>query len=77
MKKGKRDKRRSSFVFGFGLLGVFAAFYFGSAMLNTAELKGLAAVTIWEIPLTIWMGLVTILSGLIITRIYLVKGDKS
>ncbi|MCD5398110.1 universal stress protein UspA [candidate division NPL-UPA2 bacterium] len=76
MKSKERDKRRSSFVFGFGLLGVFAAFYFGSAMLNTAELKRLAAVTIWGIPLTIWMGLVTILSGLIITRVYLVGGEK-
>ena len=77
MEEGKKNKRRKNFVFGFGLLGVFAAFYFGSAMLTTAELKRVAAITILGMPLAIWVGLVTILSGLIITRIYLVKGDKS
>lgn len=67
------EVRRNNFRLGFGLLAVFAAFYFGSALLATAEFKATAAIIILGIPLTIWAGFVTILSGLVIIRICLVK----
>ena len=77
MKYKKGNVRRRNFVLQFGLLGVFVAFYFGSAILTTAELKEIAGITVLGIPLAIWVGLVTILSGLIIARICLVKGGKN
>lgn len=76
--KNKTDNvRRKNFVFGFGLLGVFAAFYFGSAILTTAELKEIAGITILGLPLIVWKGFITILSGVIIARICLVRAGKS
>lgn len=68
---------RRSFILGFSLLSVFAVLYFGAAMLTTAELKEAAAATVLEVPLAIWVGMITLLSGLVVTRIYLVKGGRS
>lgn len=73
----KGNVRRKNFVFGFGLLGVFATFYFGSTILATAELKEIAGITILGMPLAIWAGLATILSGLVIARVCLVKRGKN
>ena len=77
MENRKSNVRRRNFVLGFRLLGIFAVFYFGSAILTTAGLKEIAGIMILGIPLAIWAGFVTILVGLILARICLVKGGEN
>ena len=77
MKNRKGNVRRRNFVFAFRLMSVFTVFYFGSAILTTAGLKEIAGIMILGTPLAIWAGFVTILVGLILARICLVKGGEN
>lgn len=57
-----------------GLLGVFAAIYFLVAILTSAEFAELAATEIvLGLPLGFILGITVIISGLIVTRIFLSK----
>ena len=56
-----------------GLMAIFTAIYFVTAILTSAEFAELAATLVLGLPIGFWLGLVVIISGLIITRIYLAK----
>ena len=57
-----------------GLLAVFAIIYFGVAILTSAEFADLAATEVFlGLPLGFVLGIGVIISGLVITRIYLSK----
>ena len=56
-----------------GLMAIFTAIYFVTAILTSAEFAELAATTVLGLPLGFWLGIIVIVSGLIITRIYLAK----
>ncbi len=55
------------------LLAVYTVIYFGIALMTSATFKDIAATPIAGMPLAIWGGLVAIISGVIITRLYLNK----
>jgi len=55
------------------LLGIFSAIYFTVAILTAAEFADLAAIIIFGLPLGFYMGMGLIISGLVITRIYLAR----
>ena len=57
------------------LLAVYTVLYFGIALMVSATFKDLAAMEVVGMPLAIWGGLLVIISGVIITRIYLNKMD--
>ena len=56
-----------------GLMAIFTVIYFVVAVLTSAEFAELAATMILGLPLGVYLGLGVIISGLIITRIYLAK----
>ena len=56
-----------------GLMAVFTIIYFVVAILTSAEFAELAATMIFGLPLGFYLGIGLIISGLIITRIYLAK----
>lgn len=57
-----------------GLLGVFAIIYFAVAVLTSAEFAELAATeVVLGLPLGFILGIAVIISGLIVTRIFLSK----
>jgi putative solute:sodium symporter small subunit len=56
-----------------GLMAIFSAIYFTVAILTSAEFAELAATMVLGLPLGFWLGIGLIISGLIITRIYLTK----
>lgn len=56
-----------------GLMAVFTIIYFVVAILTSAEFADLAARMIFGLPLGFYLGIGLIISGLIITRIYLAK----
>ena len=56
-----------------GLMAVFTAIYFIVAVLTSAEFAEFAARMILGLPLGVYLGLGLIISGLVITRIYLAK----
>lgn len=57
------------------LLAIYTVLYFGVALMVSASFKELAATEIAGAPLAIWGGLIVIISGVIITRLYLKKMD--
>ena len=57
------------------LLAVYTVLYFGVALMVSATFKDIAATSIAGMPLAIWGGLVVIITGVIITRMYLNKMD--
>jgi len=57
------------------LLAVFTVLYFGVALMVSASFKDLAATVVAGMPVAIWGGLVVIISGVIITRLYLKRMD--
>ncbi len=61
------------FKFSFKLFAVFAIIYFGAVLLTSAPMKDIAATVVAGLPLAIWAGWGMILSGVIITRIYLAR----
>jgi putative solute:sodium symporter small subunit len=55
------------------LMAIFTVIYFSVAILTSAEFAELAATTVLGLPLGFWLGIGVIISGLIITRVYLMK----
>lgn len=58
------------------LLAIYTVMYFGIALMTSATFKDVAATPVAGMPLAIWGGLVIIISGVIITRLYLNKMDS-
>lgn len=58
------------------LLAIYTVLYFGIALMVSATFKDVAATEIAGAPLAIWGGLVVIITGVIITRLYLNKMDS-
>ena len=56
-----------------GLMAIFTTIYFVVAVLTSAEFAEFAATMIFGLPLGVYLGLGLIISGLVITRIYLAK----
>ena len=56
-----------------GLMALYSVIYFAVAVLTSAEFADLAATMILGLPLGFYLGVGVIISGLIITRIYLAK----
>ncbi|WP_321323560.1 DUF485 domain-containing protein [Thiomicrorhabdus sp.] len=57
------------------LLVIFTVLYFGVALMVSASFKDLAATVVAGMPIAIWGGLLVIISGVVITRLYLKKMD--
>lgn len=57
------------------LLAIYTVMYFGIALMVSATFKDVAATDVAGMPLAIWGGLLVIISGVIITRLYLKKMD--
>lgn len=57
------------------LLAAYTVLYFGIALMISATFKDVAAAPIAGMPLAIWGGLVVIVTGVVITRMYLNKMD--
>lgn len=57
------------------LLAIYTVLYFGVALMVSATFKDIAATPVAGMPLAIWGGLLVIVSGVIITRLYLKKMD--
>jgi len=58
------------------LLAVYTVMYFGIALMVSATFKDIAATDVAGMPLAIWGGLLVIITGVIITRMYLNKMDS-
>ena len=56
-----------------GLMAIFTVIYFVVAILTSAEFGELAATMILGLPLGFYLGIGLIISGLVITRVYLSK----
>jgi uncharacterized membrane protein (DUF485 family) len=59
-----------------GLMAIFAVIYFGVAVLTSKEFADLAATMVFGLPLGFILGIGLIISGLVITRIYLAKVES-
>jgi uncharacterized membrane protein (DUF485 family) len=57
-----------------GLLAIFTLIYFVTAVLTSAEFADLAALPVLGMPLGFLLGLVLMVVGLVVTRIYLSRG---
>lgn len=57
------------------LLAIYTVMYFGIALMVSATFKDVAATQVAGMPIAIWGGLVVIITGVIITRLYLKKMD--
>jgi len=57
------------------LLAVYTVLYFGIALMVSATFKDIAATQVAGMPLAIWGGLLVIITGVIITRLYLKRMD--
>lgn len=57
------------------LLAVYTVLYFGVALMVSATFKDTAAIEVAGAPLAIWGGLVVIIVGVVITRLYLKRMD--
>ncbi|WEJ63634.1 DUF485 domain-containing protein [Thiomicrorhabdus lithotrophica] len=57
------------------LLAVYTVMYFGIALMVSATFKDIAATQVAGMPLAIWGGLLVIITGVIITRLYLKRMD--
>lgn len=63
----------SKVKFSLTALGIYAVLYFGIALMTSATFKDIAAAPIAGLPLAIWGGLLIIITGVVITRLYLKK----
>lgn len=63
----------SKVKFSFTALAIYAVLYFGIALMTSATFKDIAAAPIAGLPLAIWGGLLIIITGVVITRLYLKK----
>ncbi len=57
----------------YGFLAVYALIYFSAALFTSAEFKDLAQIELVRMPLGVWMGLAVFITGVGITRLYLIK----
>lgn len=57
------------------LLAIYTVLYFGVALMVSASFKDVAAIEVAGAPLAIWGGLVVIIVGVVITRLYLKRMD--
>lgn len=57
------------------LLAIYTVLYFGVALMTSATFKDIAALEIIGLPLAIWGGLIIIISGVVITHLYLKKSE--
>lgn len=64
---------KQRFNFSFSLFIIFAIIYFGAVLLTSAPMKETAAMIVMGLPLAIWLGWGLIISGVVITRVYLSK----
>ncbi|MEW6697215.1 MAG: universal stress protein [Bacillota bacterium] len=68
-------------AFSGGLLALYALVYFGAALLTSAPYKDTAAAELLGVPLAIWAGWATLISGVVVTKIFLNKtnhgGDEA
>lgn len=64
---------KKQFRFSFSLLFLFAATYFFAAIITTKELKHVAAIEIFGLPLALYLGLMVFVVGVLVTRLYLLK----
>lgn len=67
----------SKVKFAMTMLVIYTVLYFGVALMTSATFKDIAALNIAGLPLAIWGGLLIIVSGVVITRLYLIKMSKS
>ncbi|WP_044406389.1 DUF485 domain-containing protein [Thiomicrospira microaerophila] len=58
------------------LLVIYTVLYFGVALMTSASFKDIAALEVIGLPLAVWGGLLIIVSGVIITRLYLRKLEQ-
>lgn len=58
------------------LLVIYTVLYFGVALMTSATFKDIAALEIIGLPLAVWGGLLIIVSGVVITRLYLRKLEQ-
>jgi uncharacterized membrane protein (DUF485 family) len=54
-------------------LAIYTVLYFGVALMTSATFAEIAAIPLAGLPLAIWGGLLIILTGVVITRLYLKK----
>lgn len=67
---------RKKFITSFVLFFVFAVTYFGAAMINTAELKEIAAIMVFGLPVAFYLGVLVFVMGLVVTHLHLAKNTK-
>jgi len=67
---------KSKIKFAAILLAIYTVLYFGVALMTSASFKDVAALEIVGLPLAVWGGLLIIISGVIITRLYLRKLEQ-
>lgn len=58
------------------LLAIYTVLYFGVALMTSATFKDVAAIEIIGLPLAVWGGLLIIVTGVAITRLYLRKLEQ-
>jgi len=58
------------------LLVIYTVLYFGVALMTSASFKDIAALEVIGLPLAVWGGLLIIVSGVVITRLYLRKLEQ-
>ena len=56
-----------------GLMALYSVIYFAVAVVTSAEFADFAAQMVLGLPVGFWLGMGVIISGLIITRVYLAK----
>jgi putative solute:sodium symporter small subunit len=59
-----------------GLMALFTVIYFVVAVATSAEFADFAATMIGGLPLGFYLGIGLIISGLVITRVYLAKIER-
>jgi len=58
------------------LLIIYTVLYFGVALMTSATFKDVAALEIIGLPIVVWGGLLIIIAGVVITRLYLRKLEQ-
>ncbi|WP_022854174.1 universal stress protein [Thermodesulfatator atlanticus] len=64
---------RENFIFSGTLFFVLTCLYFFAAIITSKPFKDIAALEIAGLPFGIWSGLILVVSGIILTRIYLTR----
>jgi uncharacterized membrane protein (DUF485 family) len=66
----------SKIKFAVILLIIYTVLYFGVALMTSATFKDVAALEILGLPIVVWGGLLIIVAGVVITRLYLRKLEQ-